>query len=117
MSYSFLENQSRYCCGIYQDRWKTCSCTFETRLTALLFLTTGFFIEKKPWEEIHRRGREDWVSSRVGNYSKPRVLKEQGDLVDERPLFITIPSDQKHSSLPGLAKEALTKQERVIYYV
>ena len=23
-----------------------------------------------------RRGREDWVSSRVGNYSKPRVLKE-----------------------------------------
>ena len=26
---------------------------------------------------MHRRGREDWVSSRVGNYSKPRALKER----------------------------------------
>ena len=25
----------------------------------------------------HRGGRGDWVSPRVGNYSKPRVLKER----------------------------------------
>src|SRR3989344_9216403 len=36
----------------------------------------------------HRGGRGDWVSPRVGNYSKPRVLKERGDLVDERRLLI-----------------------------
>ena len=36
----------------------------------------------------HRGGRGDWVSPRVGNYSKPRVLKERGGFVDERPLVI-----------------------------
>lgn len=33
--------------------------------------------------EPDRWGREDWVSSRVGNYSKPWVLKER-----KRPVLV-----------------------------
>ena len=44
----------------------------------------------------HRRGRGDWVSPRVGNYSKPRVLKERSDkALEEEIIYFTAFSETK----------------------
>jgi len=49
----------------------------------------------------HRGGRGDWVSPRVGNYSKPRVLKERSDFNMEFNMYEEVPGNISQEIVEG----------------